>query len=429
MLTIAIFSFAFTTNAQTTYPKLKFRKPQLVAGIDGQVGATYKFPSVATSVDAYITIESIKNGAVLVNIDDSTLGYYDAWQPTVSGPGTYGSSYIKWDIEFKSTSGSVYSFPKLAASAIDVDGDNVRLREFIAVNGQTGYNIPTQIPTQLTVSQPNDVDNLNGDDASETNLQALGPVSNRAGIDTLSQDVRINFDFTNVSKIKIYTGSQVDSNGTTSGIATSRYHCIYFMDVTGSYFVLPVTYSSFNAVLNNNKVDLLWSINTEKDNDHFEVEKSFDEVNFSTAGYVLGAQNENKDFSQYSFKDGSKDLLSHAIIYYRLKQVDADGKFVYSKVVKVVRISNGSTAKASIQVMPNPYMDKLNVNFESDANGKAEIRLMNASGNLVKKIESTITKGNNSMQLQDLNSQSAGMYVVNVIVNGRSIDSQKILKQ
>ena len=61
-------------------------------------------------VDAFVKIEDIKNGAKLVNIDDSTFGYYDAWQPIVGGPGTYGSSYIKWDIEFKTTSGSIYTF-------------------------------------------------------------------------------------------------------------------------------------------------------------------------------------------------------------------------------------------------------------------------------------------------------------------------------
>ena len=67
---------------------------------------------------------------MLKNIDESSLGYADAWQPTVGGPGTYGSSYIKWDVKFDSA-GTTHIFSTLNASAIDVDGDNVRVREFI----------------------------------------------------------------------------------------------------------------------------------------------------------------------------------------------------------------------------------------------------------------------------------------------------------
>ena len=84
----------FCTHAQTS-PKLKFIQPHLVAGINGKKDAMYKFSNVIPGVDAFVKIENIVNAATLVNIDDSTLGYYNAWQPTVGGAGTYGFSYIK----------------------------------------------------------------------------------------------------------------------------------------------------------------------------------------------------------------------------------------------------------------------------------------------------------------------------------------------
>ena len=87
-----------------------------------------------------------------------------------------------------------------------------------------------------------------------------------------------------------------------------------------------------------------------------------------------------------------------------------------------------SDQKIAVQVMPNPYLDKLNVNFTSDVSGKAEIRMMSVSGTVVKKTQSTINKGSNNIQLQDLSSQLPGMYVVNIMVNGQSIGSQKIIK-
>ena len=425
MLALSTLLSSNSAQAQAT-PQLKFCQPHLVAGVDGQIGATYKFANVSPDIDAYITIEDIVNGAVLRTIDDSTLGYYNAWQPTVGGPGTYGSSYIKWDVKFDSAN-APHVFSTLAASAIDVDGDNGSVREFIDVNGQSSYNLPTQIPSVLTVSVVKDTVNINGTDASYSNLNALGPIANRTGIDTLSQDVRINFNFTNKSEFKIYTGSEVDSNGYTGARATDRYHCIYFQDITGIYSVLPVTYQSFNAILNNNVVNLNWTTSMEISNDHFEVERSFDEVNFSTIAFVLGGQSEKNGVNQYTFTDNDNTFAKQNIIYYRLKQVNVDGNFTYS-VIRTVHVNNMSSEPIAIEVMPNPYMDKLNVNFTSNNSEKAEIRMISASGTVVKQTESTINKGSNTFQLQDLSSQLPGMYVVNIVVNGQSIGSQKIIK-
>ncbi|MGH2565290.1 MAG: T9SS type A sorting domain-containing protein, partial [Ginsengibacter sp.] len=384
---------------------------------------TYKFANVTSGIDAFVQIEEIEKGAFLVNIDDSIVGYYDAWQPTVAGPDSAGSSYIKWSIEFKNTDGSAYSFADVDASAIDVDGDNSMISEFVGVNGQSSYDVPNQIPTLLTVTNENDTDNVNGTDASPTNLFAYGPIINRTNIDTSSQDVRINYHFSNTTKIKFYTGSI--SHG--PGGSTSRYHSIYFMDIKDQIFsVLPVTYQAFDATLNNTKVDLFWITSRELNNDHFEVERSLDQKNFSTIGIILGAQSTNGTTSQYSFKDGAADLTNHYVIYYRLKQVDMNGGFSYS-VVKVVRLNK--ITKAFAQISPNPYMDKLNINFESDAAGNAEVRLINTSGNIVKTTTSPITSGYNNFQLQNLNSQAAGLYIANIIINGKTVASMKVVKQ
>jgi hypothetical protein len=425
VLTILTFAFSFSSRAQAQAPKIKFRQPELVSGIDKQENATYKFPNVVSGVDAFIKIENITNGAILVNIDDSTLGYYDAWQPTVGGPGTYGSSYIKWDITFKTTAGVPYSFLDIDASAIDVDGDNVRVREFVDVNGQSSYEVPTQVPSMLTVTNESDTDNIYGDDPSPMDVHALGPVSNRAGIDTFSQDVRIDYHFTNTSKVKIYTGSTVENNGTTGAIASDRYHCIYFMKIQAAFSVLPVTYHSFEAIVNNDKVNISWISDVENSNGHFEIERSYDQKEFKTIGIIMGSQTANAVSGQYNFKDGDLELTDHKEVFYRLKYINMNEKFSYSTIKRVLM----NTSKMNVQVMPNPYMDKLNVNFVSGAGGTAEIRLLNASGSLVKRMQSAISRGYNNLRLQDLNSQAPGLYIVNVIINGKVIESQKLIKQ
>jgi len=422
MLTVLTLLVSNLAKAQAV-PKLKFCQPQLIAGTDGQIGAKYKFSNVLPNIDAYVTIENIVGGAVLRTMDDSTLGYYNAWQPTVGGPGTYGRSYIKWDVKFDSA-GSPHQFSTLYASAIDVDGDNVRVREFINVNGQSSYSLPAQIPSMLTLSNTLDTDNINGTDASDSNLNVLGPVMNAPGIDTTSEDVRINFNFTNMSEFKIYTGSEVDSNGTTGGIATDRYHCIYFADISSSYGVLPVTLENFKTVLGNNVVNVNWTTSSDIANDRFEVERSFDEVNFSTAAIVLGAQVTNSMTANYSFTDRNAELSTHSTIYYRLKDVGLNGNVTYSEI-KMVRTGNQSL---SVLAFPNPYIDKVTVTFESKASGNADIRMINMAGNVIMKMEPLVTTGTNTFLIQNLQSQPPGMYVIKISVNGQSIGSQKILK-
>jgi len=435
IIILAIFTLlsGFSANAGTgkgtaKAPTFKFSNPILVSGIAGQIGAKYFFKDVYNKKDAVITILNIVGGAVLKEMDNTTTGYPDAWQPTVGGPGVFGTSYIKWDVEFDSA-GVPYVFPLIDLSAADVDGDNVRVRELSGIVGSNiNYDLPDSIiPSLLTISRLKDNDNLWGTDDDDSVFMALGPVANRAGIDTLALDVRIDYTFFNRSSFQIYTGSQIDNNGSTGGIATDRFHSIYFGDLFGRLSILAVKCQNFNAMWKNDAVNLNWTMCSDVTNSHFEIERSFDQTNFSTTGIVLGYQSVTKGAYQFAFTDKDKEIFNHNIIYYRLKQVDNNGNYNYSVVI-MVRISNNSNQKIAVQIMPNPYMDKLNVNFESQTYGKAEIRMISASGTLAKILAVNINKGFNNLQLQDLSNQLPGMYVINIVVNGQSIGSQKIVK-
>ncbi len=71
LFTIIALAFFLSAKAQSV-PKLKFIQPHLFSGVDGQKDATYKFSNVVPGVDAFIQIEDLVRGAVLVNIDDSS---------------------------------------------------------------------------------------------------------------------------------------------------------------------------------------------------------------------------------------------------------------------------------------------------------------------------------------------------------------------
>ena len=73
-----------------------------------------------------------------------------------------------------------YVYPCLDISAIDVDGDNTRIGEFVESEGHVNITVPN--PTLLTIT-----------DMGNGRAEALAPVTNRSGIDTSAMDVCIVF--------------------------------------------------------------------------------------------------------------------------------------------------------------------------------------------------------------------------------------------
>ncbi len=428
VITLILLAFTKTSIAQDGPVSLQFSNPTLVSGTDGQVGATYKFADVTSGTDAYVTIENIVGGAVLKNIDNTSTGYYNAWQPTVSGPGTYGSSYIKWDVEFKNKGGQPKNLSEVDATGLDIDGDGVRVREFTMVNGQSSYALPTQIPTALTISTEVDTDNIKGTDPGSVNLKVLGPVANRTQIDTLSQDVQVYYVFLNTTDFKFYTGSEVDNNGNKGAISPDRYHSIYFRKITDAVQVLPITYQNFNAVSNNNAINLSWQSDADAKNGHFEIEKGFTPNSLSTVALIMGADAQVGALGQYNYTDKAADNASHNTIYYRLKIVDPSGNVSYSQTVSVRLNNNTIISNTVVKVFPNPYMEKVNISFDSKEAGVAQISLCNATGSVVKKLQQQVTMGTNTFAINDLSRQTAGVYFLNVVVNGKIVASNKLMK-
>ena len=189
--------------------------------------------------------------------------------------------------------------------------------------------------------------------------------------------------------------------------------------------VLPVKYLSFDAVVSNKSVLLKWLTAEEINNSHFEVERSFDINNFSTIGLVLDGVNVNGTNKSYQFKDNSAELQGRSIVYYRLKQFDIDGKTTYSKTL-VVRLQ--AKTDVLMQVSPNPFVENLNVRFNSTETGTAQIRIVNITGQTLLSKQSTISKGYNNIQIDNLDRLSLGMYVAQLIMNGVVIDNQRVIK-
>jgi hypothetical protein len=120
---------------------------------------------------------------------------------------------------------------------------------------------------------------------------------------------------------------------------------------TSTNNVLPIKLLSFTGKLEGDDVQLNWSTATEQNNDHFDVERSSDGENFVKIGEVKGAGN-SMNVRNYMFLDTHAES---SILYYRLKQVDYDGKFSHSNIVVIKK------KVSDVKVYPNPFSEKLTI--------------------------------------------------------------------
>ncbi len=138
---------------------------------------------------------------------------------------------------------------------------------------------------------------------------------------------------------------------------------------------LPVTLLYFTARQTGNQVALHWATASETDNDYFSIEKSRDGQQFNQAGRVAGAGTSLAKLT-YGFND---DFPFGGASYYRLKQVDLNGMFTYSKTVKV-----SSDITSALRVYPNPLTEnELWVEASGDQSSDMRIIIQNAIGKRV----------------------------------------------
>lgn len=181
---------------------------------------------------------------------------------------------------------------------------------------------------------------------------------------------------------------------------------------------LPATGVNLSAALNGNDVALSWKTQTELNSDHFEIERSTDNVNYFQIGSKQAAGNSSATIN-YTTVDPS---MAASVYYYRVKIVDINGQFGYSNVA-FVRKPNGVKG---VSVFPNPVTDQVNIQF-INAKGKYDITFFNQSGQKVMNrnatIESTvqtINMGKGSLPsgsyiISARNTETNEKYVQNVI--------------
>ncbi len=166
----------------------------------------------------------------------------------------------------------------------------------------------------------------------------------------------------------------------------------------------PVTWLDFRGKLTEKEqVELNWTTVSEKNNSHFEIQRSKDGLNFETLMSVKGSGNSTSTI-RYSCIDENP---GSGLNYYRLKQVDTDGAYDLSRAISI--------EVDALKIGPNPTTNVIKV----DSKGLVEVQLYSLTGVLLKKSQT------NEMHLEEL---PAGSYLLKIITTYSS-SLRKVVKR
>jgi hypothetical protein len=174
---------------------------------------------------------------------------------------------------------------------------------------------------------------------------------------------------------------------------------------------LPVTLVRFGAGLEQNQVLLNWATSFETMHDYFDVESAYDAQTFRKAGRVRAPFRVASGISEYQFTDTPAPPAD--VMYYRLKQVDVDGSYTYSRIVNVQM-----PEVVTVTVSPNPAENSITV---SGTSKNWDIEVISATGAVVRRVR--------NQRHIDARHLPSGLYVVRVTAENGYTVSRKIIKK
>jgi hypothetical protein len=182
--------------------------------------------------------------------------------------------------------------------------------------------------------------------------------------------------------------------------------------------ILPIELSLFNAVLKGDFVDINWQTTSEKNNDYFILEKSYDTKKWSTIANVKGNGTTNS-IQNYNWK---YIVDFSGICYYRLTQVDFDGTREIFNI-----ISTKNEYENEIIIYPNPISDYFYLEYFSENEDEFNIIIESYNGQVVYQQNYLITKGENIINISS-ETFLEGLYIVVVANNFGTIVTKKFVK-
>jgi hypothetical protein len=168
---------------------------------------------------------------------------------------------------------------------------------------------------------------------------------------------------------------------------------------------IPVELVSFSGTVTGNDVVLKWSTATETNNRGFNIERGIDKSSFVNIGFIKG-NGTTTEKSTYTFTDKN---INKGDYYYRLKQIDFDGTYSYSRIINVNAGGKNLSYRLE-QNYPNPFNPATSINYSIPEKTFVRLEIYNSLGQKIKSLINGIKEaGNYSLGFNAVNLPS-GIY-------------------
>lgn len=208
-----------------------------------------------------------------------------------------------------------------------------------------------------------------------------------------------------------------NANLTSTSCSFTDGNSVYLKIINCGAIVKADIVSFKGALSQDNKTTLNWSVTSETNLNHYEIERSDDGKTFYKIGEKAAKNTEQS--SSYDFNDPQS---VNGNIYYRLKIFDEKGLYKYSNIIVVSRFMN-----FEVRSMQNPFKGMISADVILPADGNANLFLFDSYGRLIRSNSQKMFRGMNNFSIGDLDALSAGLYTLSVEYNHQVVQ-KKLMK-
>ncbi|HEY6502475.1 MAG TPA: GEVED domain-containing protein [Chitinophagaceae bacterium] len=192
-------------------------------------------------------------------------------------------------------------------------------------------------------------------------------------------------------------------------------YAVYF----ASGVLLPVTLIDFDGYHYNGNNILNWQTAEEKENSHFEIERSVTGTTFESIGRIDGAGTSNT-ISRYTFTDHlDASFINNSRLYYRLKITSLSGKSEYSKTITITT-KTGKTGLV-VNLQPNPFTNTIAATVQLKEATTMNMQLIDMTGRIIYRDQKRLPAGIHSISYNNFENLAKGTYIIKITADNETI--------